>query len=243
MFAPDVVNLRQFYATPFGDMVRSLLASTLITVWPEAKGDTLLGIGYATPYLDPYLSQAAPVMVCMPAGQGAAYWPPSRPNLVFMANEAELPLQENSVNRILLAHSIENSAQMSWMMREVWRVLTPGGRMLAMVPNRLGAWSRSSRSPFGYGHPFSMAQLRDLISENQFTVTRSASALFVPPVRMNMVARMAPKIERVGKLICPFFGGVLFVEAEKQVYAGIRQPVQAKQGYRVVPATKPVMSG
>jgi hypothetical protein len=242
MFAPDVVNLRQFYASPFGEAVRDLIAASLKQVWPDARGDALLGIGYATPYLEAYLPQASPVMVCMPAAQGAAYWPPARPNLVFLAHESELPLPENSVNRVLLMHSVENSEQMSWMMREIWRVLTPGGRMLAIVPNRLGVWSRSSRSPFGYGRPFNVLQLRDMIGQHQFTLTRSTSALFIPPTRLRFMWRVATKIERIGKLICPFVGGVLMIEAEKQLYAAIRQPVHAKQGYRVpVPATNPIM--
>lgn len=242
MFLPDVVTLRQFYATPFGGGVRALIASALHELWPQANGDVVLGIGYCPPYFEPYLEGAAPVMVCMPAHQGAAYWPPTRADLVFLSHESELPLPDNSVNRVLLLHSVETSEQLSWMMEEVWRVLTPGGRVLAIVPNRLSFWSRSSRSPFGYGRPFSMAQLRDLMTSHHLTLTRSASALFIPPVRLRLLWRVAAKIEFVGKYLCPFFGGVLLVEAEKQIYAAIRQPVRARRAYGVpLPATKPVL--
>lgn len=239
MFSPDILSLRQFYASPFGEAARRLIASSLKEFWPGANGDVLLAIGYATPYLEPYLGDAS-LLVCMPAHQGAAYWPPERNNLVFLSYESELPLKENSVNRILLLHSVENTEQLASMLKDLWRVLTPGGRVLAIVPNRLGFWSRSSRSPFGYGRPFSMMQLRDLMTNHQFTLTRSSSALFVPPAGWRLLWRIAPKIEMICKWICPFFGGVLLVEAEKQLYASIRQPVQARKVYTVpVTVTNP----
>ena len=242
MFAPDVLSLRQFYSSPFGEAVRALIARSLADLWPQARGDVVLGIGYTTPYLEAYLDQGAPVMVCMPAQQGAAYWPPTRGNLVFLSHESELPLKENSVNRILLLHSVENSEQLSSMIKDLWRILTPGGRLLAIVPNRLGMWSRSSRSPFGYGRPFSMTQLRDLMTNQQFTLTRSSSALFIPPTHMRILWRIATKIETAGKWLCPFFGGVLLIEVEKQLYASIRQPVTVRKGYGVpVTATNPVL--
>lgn len=242
MFSPDVVNLREFYALPIGRRVSVLVSQAITALWPDAKGDAMLGIGYTVPYAEPYLVSAAPLIMCMPAGQGAVYWPPEAANRVFMGHESELPLQENSINRILLVHAIENSEQLSWLMQELWRVLTPGGRVLAVAPNRMGLWSHSSRSPFGYGRPFSMVQLRDLFSQNHFTVTRSGSALFVPPTRFAFMWRLAPKLEYIGKSLCPFFGGVLLIEAEKQLNAAIRQTAIAKRGYRMsAAATKPVM--
>jgi len=229
MFTPDVITLRQFYATPFGEGTRELIAASLSYCWPDAKGDTVLGIGFATPYLEPY----ANALVCMPALQGGAYWPPASDNRVFLAHESELPIAESSINRVLLLHSVENSEQLVGMIKDIYRVLTPGGRVLAIVPNRLGLWARSSRSPFGYGRPFSMAQLRELMSEEQFTVTRCSSALFIPPTHMRIVWRFAQKIEKIGKLLCPFIGGVLLIEAEKQLYASVKQPVGVRKVYPV----------
>ena len=243
MFSPDVIALKQFYDTPLGERARGLIAESIRRLWPDVSGDTLLGIGYPLPFMERYMDQAAPALVCMPAGQGAIYWPPTRANRVFMAHEAELPLQENSINRILLVHSVEHSEQLSWMMQDISRVLAPGGRVLAVVPNRMGAWSRSSRSPFGHGRPFSMAQLRDLFEEHQLTITRSGSALFMPPTRLNFLWKCAHNLESVGKLCFRFIGGVLLIEAQKQIFADMRQPVVEKKRYRVpLGATKPVLS-
>lgn len=243
MFAPDVISLRQFYTSPFGEEVRLLIERELRVLWPELGGDTLLGLGYTTPYMENYKDMGGTVLTCMPAAQGAIYWPPGKANTVFLAHESEIPLPENSINRVLLIHTVENSEQLAGMMQEIWRVLTPGGRVLAVVPNRLGFWSLSSKSPFGYGRPFRLTQLRELLTDHQFTCTRSSSALFVPPVRWRLIWRGANRMEKIGRLLCRLIGGVLIIEAEKQLYAAIRQPVvEARKAYRIpVAATKPAV--
>lgn len=234
MFSPDIVSLRQFYASPFGQAVRALLSESLMRWWPQARGDAMLAVGYVTPYLNPYLDQAKPLAVCMPAGQGGEYWPGMRANVVFLGSEFDLPLADNSINRVLLMHSLENSEHLSWMMQEIWRVLTPEGRVLAVVPNRLSLWSRFSGSPFGYGRPFSAAQMRDLMSEHHFSITRCSSALFAPPLHSRLLWKLAGRIEKAGQWLGLHIGGVLLVEAQKQVYGAIQQPAQlAKKPYRV----------
>ncbi len=247
MYTPDIINLRNFYSTDFGESVRSLIAGTVNGLWPAGGNDVIVGIGYATPYLTNYLGDKATVIACMPAQQGAAYWPQGGDNLTVIAHDSELPFAESSVNRVLLVHSMENSEQLSWLIQEVWRVLTPNGRLLAVVPNRSGMWSRSSRSPFGYGRPFSIAQVCALFAEQQFTVTRTRSALYMPPSHIKFLWKCAPRLEKIGRFICRylggFLGGVLLVEAEKKIYADIKQPVVEARKYRShVLAGRPAMT-
>lgn len=247
MYTPDIVNLRNFYSTNFGECVRSLISSAILHIWPNVGEDVIVGLGYATPYLTTYLTPSAHIAACMPAGQGAAYWPHGGDNLVVISHDSELPFAESSLNRILLVHSMENSEQLSWLIQEIWRVLTPNGKMLAIVPNRHGMWSWSSRSPFGYGRPFSITQMRTLLSEQQFNITKTNSALFMPPTRINFCWKIADKLESMGRFICNFLGGflggVILVEAEKQIYSGIAQPVVEARRYRTqVMGAKPAMN-
>ncbi len=247
MYTPDIINLRNFYATGFGESVRLLIADSILQFWPNTNGDVVLGMGYAVPYIEPYLEQAATLIACMPAQQGAIYWPHNSDNLTLITHESELPFAESSINRVLLIHSMENSEQLSWMISEIWRVLTPNGKLLAVAPNRHSLWSRSSRSPFGYGRPFSMSQIRDLLTEQQFAITRTSSALFIPPTRIRFLWKAAAKLEKIGKFFCGFLGGflggVLMVEAEKQIYSAIRQPVVEAKKYRgTIIGARPAMN-
>ena len=233
MFLPDILALRQFYATPMGQAVRVFMGAALSSLWPKTGEDAMLGMGYCLPYFDPQKAGRGPIIVGMPAQQGAAVWPDSGGNRVFLSHESELPLADHSMHRVLLLHSLEHTEQLSGMMDEVWRVLSPGGRVLAVVPNRMGFWARSSRTPFGHGRPFSMTQLRDLLAHHQFTVTRTGSALFVPPTRWALLWRFARQIESLGRRFCPFLAGVLLIEAEKQVYAAIYEPVRVRRRFRL----------
>lgn len=227
----DVLQLKQFYAGRLGECVAGLVKQELLRLWPTAAGEAMLVIGFGAPYVTPYLSQATPLLIAMPAEQGAAAWPPGRANHVILTHDGELPLQNNSINRVLLIHSVEYSEHLNAMMQEVWRVLVPGGRVLAVVPNRVSFWSGSTKSPFGFGRPFNVLQLRSLLAHHHFTFTRSSSALFAPPLLAHLSPRFSQKMEKIGRFFWWFLGGVLMVEAEKQLYASIKEPVLVDKPY------------
>lgn len=232
MLLPDIIQLKQFYAGRLGQSVAALVTQAIMRLWPSANNDAMLVMGFGAPFIKSYLPQATPLVMAMPAEQGAAAWPVDKPNHVILTHDAELPLQNNSINRVLLVHSIEYSEHLNAMMQEVWRVLVPGGRVLAIVPNRMSFWSGSARTPFGFGRPFNGLQLRGLLSQHNFTVVRSASALFAPPMLASISSRASFRLEKIGAMLWWFLGGVLIMEAEKQLYASIKEPVFARKFYR-----------
>ena len=69
------------------------------------------------------------------------------------------------------------------MLQEIWRVLAPGGRLLAVVPNRSGIWARVEAIPFGCGRPFGKTQLTALLRDALFSPLNWTEALAVPPFR------------------------------------------------------------
>ena len=215
----DVVDLRDFYETQLGEVARQTIRRAVRNLWPDLHGQSLLGLGYATPYLRQFRAEAASLLACMPAAQGVLHWPPEGPNAVALADEFELPLPDYSVDRVLLVHAFESTENLRAMLHEVWRVLTGDGRVLIVVPNRRGLWTRFERTPFGWGHPFSRAQLSRLLRDNLFTPARTERALYIPPVRSRTLLRSAMAWERLGQRWFPTFSGVLMIEASKQLYA------------------------
>lgn len=235
----DVVDLRDFYGHSLGQVAQRLIRQRLRQMWPSLRGQSLLGLGYATPYLRPFMDEAERVVAVMPAAQGVLHWPQNEANLVALADETALPLPDRSMDRVLLVHALECGEQVRPMLREAWRVLADGGRLMVIAPNRTGLWAQLERSPFAVGHPYSASQLGRLLRATMFTPMQEARALYVPPVRSRMVLRAAPAIERLGQRLLPRFAGVVMVEAAKQLYAGTgeRQPlrVPARARLRVVP--------
>ncbi|MCR9254527.1 MAG: class I SAM-dependent methyltransferase [Alphaproteobacteria bacterium] len=216
----DVIDLRDFYASPRGQAARRVLRNQLRTLWPSVKGETVLGLGYATPYLGPFLDDADQILALMPAAQGVESWPRDGRNRVALSQETEIPLPDLSVDKILLVHAVETTENLRGMLRECWRVLKGNGRMLLLVPNRHGLWSMADSTPFGQGHPFSRSQMTSLLRDTLFQPTRQSRGLYLPPSRSRLVLRAAGAWEKLGHRWFSSLGGVNLVEAEKQIYAG-----------------------
>lgn len=219
MLRPDIIDLREFYADHLGQAVRRLLRQRLRTIWSDVSGLRVMGLGYATPYLRIFESEAERVIAAMPAPQGVVRWPRGLPGRVMLVDEDDLPLPDASIDRLLLLHSLENSENVRALLREVWRVLSPQGRLLAVVPNRRGLWAHIESTPFGQGHPYTPPQLTRLMRDAEFSPTRTEAALWLPPANRAFVVSAAAAWERTGEMLWRRFSGVLLVEAEKQVYA------------------------
>ena len=159
----DVKDLRDFYDSPLGVTVRRLLRQRIRERWTRVHGEVVIGLGFAIPYLSPFRGEAAVLGAFMPAAQGVIAWPPDGPRQSVLVEEGALPLPDSSVDRLLMVHSLELSEQVRPLLREVWRVLKPEGRLLLIVPNRRGPWARFDTTPFGHGRPYSRGQLEGLL--------------------------------------------------------------------------------
>ena len=163
----DIHDLRDFYYRPLGGIVRRFLTSRIRARWRSVKGQTVMGLGFAVPYLGVFRGEAERLGALMLATQGAMVWPSEGPSLGVMVDEATLPLPDASVDRLLCVHCLEVSERAGALIREMWRVLTPEGRLLIIVPNRRGVWARLDTTPFGYGRPYSRNQLEKMLTESR----------------------------------------------------------------------------
>jgi SAM-dependent methyltransferase len=239
----DVVDLRDFYNTPLGVAARRMIHLQLRATWPDVTGMRMLGIGYPSPYLGPFQDQAERVVGLMPARGGVLAWPApdtGSANLTTIARDDEIPLGDLSVDRIVMVHALEYAESTSHLLREMWRILSDGGRLVVVVPNRRSIWARADHTPFGHGHPYSTEQLNRVLRQSLFTPVREARALFFPPSRRRFWIHAAPAWERLGARWFNPLGGAAIVEATKQIYGG--QPVGARvrrRAYAPVPAGAP----
>lgn len=233
MFA-DVMALRDFYTSRTGQVARHLIRRQVRAFWPHMRGQRVLGLGYATPYLRQFRDEAERVLAFMPARQGVLRWPAEGPNAVALCEDGALALPDYSIDRILLVHCLEHTEQVRALLGEAWRVLMGDGRLLVVAPNRRGVWARLERTPFGHGHPYSATQLTDVLREHMFMPLHASHALFVPPTRARTLLATAPAWERLGQRWFGRIGGVVMIEATKEIYA-LHRPVQR------LPAHSPVV--
>lgn len=231
----DAQDLSAFYRSPLGQVVRRILAHRIRSRWRRAQGLTVAGLGFPPPLIGSFRGEAARLIALMPAYQGAVVWPRQGPVMSVLVDEDRLPLADNSVDRLLVVHCLETSDQSRAMLRELWRVLSPEGRLLIVVPNRRSMWARRDITPFGQGQPYSRGQLQRLLVEALFHPLDVSTALHVPPVEWRPLLRWATAFERFGGRFFPGFGGVLLAEARKEVAETLTAPGTARRAGRLVP--------
>ncbi len=236
----DVLELRAFYAQPLGAAAREMVGRKVAEAWGDLKGLDLLGLGYATPYLEALWPDARRAVAAMPAAQGVEVWPGQPSNLACLADEFALPLPNALFDRVLCVHALEESDDPAELLREVARVLAPSGRVILTVAARNGLWSNAEATPFGHGRPYTRRQLESLLREADLEPSGWTRALYVPP--FGWAARWAEGFEQVGARLWPQFAGLILMEAVKQTFAV--KPKGAKARVRVfAPGVLPAPAG
>ena len=228
----DVQDLRNFYyRSTLGRAAQKAVRDQMLRMWPEAKGQTVVGFGFAVPLLRPYLDEARRVTGLMPGPQGVMPWPAGMPNVSVLCEETAWPIETGHVDKLVLLHGLETSEQPSALLEECFRVLGPGGSALFIVPNRAGLWSRSDATPFGYGRPYTLSQLEAQLKRHSFLPERHATTLYQPPSDKRFWRKTANFWENAGlRFSMVLAGGVLMVEATKRVHAstgpGLREAMR-----------------
>ncbi|GBF57467.1 hypothetical protein PbB2_01134 [Candidatus Phycosocius bacilliformis] len=216
----DVLALQSFYASPLGLTAQAMVGRRIIDAWGDCQGLDVLGFGYATPFLSPWLERARRVTALMPATQGVERWPSVGPNLACIGDEDRMPFTEAVFDRIICVHALEEAENPRGLLRELWRLLAPEGRLMMAVANRGGIWARAESTPFGQGRPYSRSQLSTLLADAMFQPMAWSRALYAPPLAWKMTTGGAAETwEGVGERVWPALGGLILVDAVKRLYA------------------------
>jgi len=218
----DILDLARFYATPLGQFVQRKLVTTMRDIWPVPDEDVLVGYGYGMP-LFADLWPHANWQFMMPAQTGVMIENDALAGHVTLVEETCLPLRDDSVNRMISVHGLENARHGEALLDEFWRVLVPGGRVLLVVPNRRGLWARGDVTPFGSGRPYSRSQLRVRLQQAGFSPITMRSALMLPSFLPVSFLQGLGGLERIAQMLVPELGGVWLVEAVKRVPAPLKQ--------------------
>jgi SAM-dependent methyltransferase len=219
MESMQVRDLTEFYDGHLGAVARRILLRRLRLIWPDVEGLRVLGYGYAMPYLRPFLVEAERSVAAMPGHMGFTAWPGGK-CLTALVEEDALAFPDAFFDRVLVVHGLESAESLRPLLRQLWRVLAPEGKLLLVAPNRASLWAQVQTSPFGHGRPFSRMELESLLKEALFEPGRWSRALYAPP--FESVTGSGNNWETVGRRLFSGIGGVHVVEAAKSVYSPAR---------------------
>ncbi|PRY92614.1 methyltransferase family protein [Hasllibacter halocynthiae] len=239
----DVTELRAFYyRTGLGRAAQRAVRDRVAARWGDVKGMTVAGYGFAVPLLRPFLRDARRVLALMPAPQGVMPWPTAGRNVSALVEEHWWPVETGHVDRLVMMHGLETSDAPGAVLEEAYRVLGPGGRLMVVVPNRAGIWSRHEGTPFGWGRPYTVGQLEAQLRRHGFLPEGHWATLFQPPSQRRFWRKVGPLMERIGGRVSNrVAGGVLLVEAAKQVPRPARggSPESARAAAPAIGAAQP----
>jgi SAM-dependent methyltransferase len=232
----DAQAIAAFYGTKAGLVARRAILAQLHAFWPNLNGLRLLGFGFAAPYLTGF--RAERVIAASPARMGleAGAFALAGAGASVLCEEDALPFADALFDRVLVIHGLERAEALRPLLRQIWRVMAPEGRLLVVTPNRASLWAQVERTPFGQGRPFGRTELDRLLREALFEPRRWQRALYAPPFGARLIAANGRHWEKAGSLLFPALGGVHVVEAGKTIYAATPLPVAEAVVSAAVPA-------
>lgn len=234
----DAERLKHFYGSSLGVLVQRKVVAVLEDLWPDTKGDVVVGYGYCHPYLGLFQGEAERVLSLMPAPQGARTWPKHQRNLTTLVEEALWPLGDKSVDRLIICHALEYSDNVQGILEECWRVLSDSGELVVIAPNRRGAWAQTTATPLGYGTPYTGHQLFEVLERARFAPLKPRYCLYAPPSSRILTLKLSSSFEKYGALFSKKLGGVVVCSARKQIYA----LTPRREGQWLGRALKPALS-
>lgn len=143
-----------------------------------------------------------------------------------VAEADQLPFAENQFDLVVLPHTLEFQALPHEVLREVFRVLRPEGRLLLTGFNPYSPWGIKrylgrERSGAWAGEFMSLSRVKDWLSLLGFDFVAGQFDVFNLPLATGRGLQRLAWLEGAGERWWPFAGGVYFLHAVKRV-AGVR---------------------
>jgi SAM-dependent methyltransferase len=142
--------------------------------------------------------------------------------VALVSHADELALQSDSVDVMLLPHTLEFAREPHEVLREAARVLAGEGELIVLGFEPLGAWSLRGAFtrggfPPGIRRRIGAQRLSDWLKLIGFEVGVAERYLYGPP--FPGLSRMRGFLERAGRRAWPRFSGAYLLHARKRVYS------------------------
>mgnify|MGYP001805947827 CR=1 FL=1 len=146
---------------------------------------------------------------------------PGDAGLTIIGAETDLPLAADSIDAVVLPHTLDFTADPRRVLCEVERVLIPDGRVIVVGFNAVSIWGLWRLVPGSQQMPWcgrfrTAAQIESWLETAGFAIEVREHLLFCPPLRRAYGAGCSP-FEALGQRFWPFFGGVYVIRAVKRV--------------------------
>ncbi|WP_291476959.1 methyltransferase domain-containing protein [Acidovorax sp.] len=241
----QIIGLHHWFDSPPG---RYLLA------WEQERFDEAVadifgyhGLQIGIPMLDGLRDNRIPHQWLALGEEGMAMLPGARPATppysaaqpgpeplrlpALLADPVALPFADNSLDLVLLPHTLEQSVDPHAALREVERVLVPEGRVVISGLNPVSLWALRQHRARLYqrmgrgrlylpdaGEFLGYRRLRDWLRLLNFEVESARFGCYRPAVRSNQWLERFAWMDRLGEHWWPILGAAYFLVAVKRVH-------------------------
>lgn len=222
----DMTAATQWLTTPPGQYVLAREQAYFDNAVADIFGYHALQLGMEE--LDLLRSSRIPLRVHV--GHGA--------NAGLRADFRDLPIESNSVDLMVLPHTLEFSDHPHQIVREVARALRPEGQVVIAGFNPLSLWGLrrgfGRRDEFPWqGRFIHLPRVKDWFALLGLEIVAGSMACYAPPCSEQKWLDRFAFMEKAGDRWWPIAGGVFFLQAIKRV-RGIRL-IMPKWSDNVVP--------
>ena len=212
-----LASLEHWYRTPLGKEVAAQEAACLDALLYDTFGYYLVQVGVGGCFQEVLAASRIRHRVLVPCRAAA-----DPPGLQVIGNPAALPLAADSVDAVLLPHTLDFVPDPRLALREVERVLIPEGRVIVLGFNALSSWGllrllyRYRRRVPWCGRFMTPYRVEDWLSLLGFDVECRRQLMFRPPLHGALGPRLAV-LDTLGRALWPALGGVYVIKAVKRV--------------------------
>lgn len=136
-----------------------------------------------------------------------------------------LPVASDSVDLVLLPHTLEFERRPHEILREADRVLIPEGHVVIMGFNPWSLWGlvsfllkrKNKHLPPWCGSFLTVTRIKDWLALLGFEVVEVKMMFFRPPIQQRGIMRRLLFIEKIGERFFQKLGGVYLIVAQKRV--------------------------
>lgn len=144
------------------------------------------------------------------------------PRAALLADFDALPFEANSLDLLLLPHTLESTHDPHHRLREAHRVLRPEGRLLVLGLNPASLWGLRQRLHRGFlpaqGEFLGYWRLRDWLQLLGFEMAEARFGCWRPPLQREVWLARWGFMDRWGPTWWPVFGAAYFFHAIKRVH-------------------------
>ena len=212
-----VDQLEVWYRSPLGSQLAAVESAVVRHMLDRLFGYHLLQVG------------AIPGFRELAAESCIRHWILTTPSLTtglpgtFVAALPDaLPIASDSVDAVLLPHTLEFSQDAHRVLRETERVLIPEGRVIVLGFNPMSLWGlrrflpgSRQRAPW-CGNFLAPSRVCDWLQLLGFDVEQQERQMFRPPWRNPLSSRLSA-LDRLGSRYFSIFGGGYAIRAVKRV--------------------------